>query len=368
MRYVGIDLHKRSLTVCVIDRVTGETFGRRLLCQDQAEILEYFRKLGKFQAVVEASATYEWLWELLEPIAERLVLAHPKKVRVIAESMAKTDKRDAAFLAWLLSQDSVPEAHRPSPRQRAYQHLVRHRVFLVRQCAKIKVKIKHLFAARNVDCKGIFTQVKAATLAKVLPEAERFRVEELEAILEALVVRLDKAEKALKAFRKAAPPAEKENHAIITSVPGAGFVTADVVLSTLGDVRRFSSVKKVTSYSGLVPGIRISDNHRKRKELHITKEGSRLLRSMLVQAAWRAIRESSYWLRDFERVAQRRGRKKAIVAVARRLLGVIYTLLKQQRGYVDQTARGAFTEAPSEPNRSVPRPRSKMRPPSTAKN
>ena len=366
MRYVGIDLHKRSLTVCVIDRVSGETFARGFLCENQDEILEYFRNLGKFQAVVEASATYEWLWELLEPIAERLVLAHPKKVRVIAESMAKTDKRDAYFLAWLLSHDSVPEAHRPTPRQREYQLLVRHRVFLVRQCAKAKVKIKHLFAARNLPCKGIFTQVKAATLAKKLPDAERFVVKELEAMLAALVARLDKAEKALRAFRKTAPEAEKIDHAIIESVPGAGVVTADVVLSTVGDVRRFPSIKKVTSYSGLVPGIRISDNHGKRKELPITKEGSRLLRSMLVQAAWRSIRESSYWLRDFERVARRRGRKKAIVAIARRLLGVIFTLLKKQQGYVDQTAREALSEA-NERKRSVPPPRSKMRAPSKAK-
>ena len=125
MLFAGIDLHKRSLTVCVIDKKTGETFDQRFSCSEESRILKFFKELGTFQAVVEASATYDWLWELLEPYADRLVLAHPKKIRMIAESMKKTDRNDAFFLAWLLSQDSVPEAHRPTPHQREYQLLVR---------------------------------------------------------------------------------------------------------------------------------------------------------------------------------------------------------------------------------------------------
>ena len=331
MRFIGIDLHKRSMTVCVIDRVTGETFLKTLPTSQPDDIRAFFQGLVKFQAVMEATATYEWLWELLEPLAERIVLAHPKKVKVISESMRKSDKRDAYFLAWLLSQDAVPEAHRPTPRQRAYQQLVRHRVFLVRERTKVLVKVKNYFAARNINHGGLFRAVDPRKLATKLPPAECLCVQALVELHEKLQELIEKSEKELTKFRKAAPAAEKKAHDIVCSVPGVGYVTADVVLSTIGTVDRFPSVRKIASYSGLIPGLRTSD--KTRKELPITKEGPRILRWALVEAAWRCIRTSRYWEDQFERIARRRGRKKAIVAVARRLIGVIFALLKKGESY-----------------------------------
>src|SRR5688572_20393442 len=148
MRCAGIDLHKRSLTICIIDKETGETFTTRFSCQEEARIVEFFEKQKPFQAVVEATATYDWLWVLLEPLAERLVLAHPKKLRIIAESKKKTDRFDARNLAWMLAKDEIPEAYRPSPRQREYQHLIKHRHGLIRQSSRLKVQIRSILAAR----------------------------------------------------------------------------------------------------------------------------------------------------------------------------------------------------------------------------
>jgi len=164
-----------------------------------------------------------------------------------------------------------------------------------------------------------------------LPEAERFRVGELLLLLESLKDRILAAEKQLKRFREEAPEAEKKNHEILRSVPGIGNVVADVVLSTLGDVHRFKNIRKVSSYVGLAPGFRESD--RKRHDLGITKQGPKILRWVIIEAAWRAIRESKRWKQTFEEIAGRRGRKKAVVAVGRRLLGVAYTLLKKGEVY-----------------------------------
>lgn len=337
MRYAGIDLHKKSLTVCVIDKSNGETLTRRFACDEEKKILQFFKDLGCFEAVVEASATYEWLWLLLEPIAQRLVLAHPKNLRIIADSMKKTDRRDAYFLAWLLSQDAVPEAHRPSPRQREYQQLVRHRQFVVQQRSTLKTKVRAILANRNLDLSGLFSVKGAKYLAKVkleLPEVERFCIDQLLTLLDELAGKLKVIEKTLVAFRRSAPKEESTDHGIIRSVPGFGHNSADVTISHLGDVRRFPNLKKCTAYAGIVPGFRESD--KKRRELSITKEGPRILRWTLVEAAWRAVRLSGHWRQVYQRLAKRRGKKIAIVAVARRLLGVIYTLLKQGKRYVEE--------------------------------
>lgn len=343
MRSIGIDLHKRSMTVCVIDKITGETFIRSFDCQEEVGILEFFKEQVPFEAVVEATATYEWLWELLDPTCQRLVLAHPRKLRIIAESKKKSDRFDARTLALMQAKGEIPEAYRPSPRQREYQHLIKHRNSLVRAASKIKVQIRGILAARNLDRRDIFSREGRELLPKLkLKDAERFRVRELLEILEVFEERIETARAELKKFRAAAPKAQQIQHQIAKSVPGVGDVVADIVLATLGDVKRFSSIKKVASYAGIAPGYRQSD--RKRQDLAITKEGPAVLRWAMVEAAWRAVRLSPYWKGIYEKIAtkarKRKGGKKiAIVAVARRLLGVIYSLLKKGETYVEQVSR-----------------------------
>jgi transposase len=108
-------------------------------------------------------------------------------------------------------------------------------------------------------------------------------------------------------------------------------VTVDVVVSELGDVRRFHSTKAVCAYAGLVPGVRQSDGEG--KDLGITKRGSPLLRWALVEAAWRVVRQSAAWRRIYERIRGRAGGKKAIVAVARRRLTVMAAMLRDGTNY-----------------------------------
>lgn len=111
MRFVGVDLHKKSISLCVMVQESG---GRKVVdrrnfaCSDVESIAAYFRTLGRYRVVIEATASYEWFVKLLEPTADRVVLAHPKKLRVIAESAKKTDKLDAQVLAEFLTLDMIP--------------------------------------------------------------------------------------------------------------------------------------------------------------------------------------------------------------------------------------------------------------------
>jgi hypothetical protein len=106
MKYVGVDLHKQIIVLCVVVVVDGQrqvACRRKLACRDVAGLAEFFGNLGSFQLCVEATAAYEWLLELVDPCADRIVLVHPRKMRIIAESRRKTDRLDAQILAefWL---------------------------------------------------------------------------------------------------------------------------------------------------------------------------------------------------------------------------------------------------------------------------
>ncbi|MFH1109784.1 MAG: transposase, partial [Planctomycetota bacterium] len=89
MNFVGIDLHKKSISVCVVDQERQVLARRQFACAEPEQIVGFFKESDPFQAVMEATSSYEWLFQLLEPLAQRVVLAHPKKLRVIAESTRK---------------------------------------------------------------------------------------------------------------------------------------------------------------------------------------------------------------------------------------------------------------------------------------
>src|SRR6266581_4515333 len=167
MNFVGIDLHKKTISVCVVNQERKVLQRRTLACVEPHNIVKFFEGLGEFTAVMEATASYEWLWRLLEPLADRLVLAHPKKLRVIAESRRKSDHIDAQVLAEFLARDEVPEAYRPTPRQRQHRVLVRHRCYVRRRAAAAKVKIRRVLADYNADRPKLFTVEGLNYLTKV---------------------------------------------------------------------------------------------------------------------------------------------------------------------------------------------------------
>ena len=332
MNYVGIDLHKKTISLCVVDQERKVRNRRRFYCSETRAIVTFFEGIGAFQAAVEATASYEWLVSLIEPLADRVVLVHPKKMRIIAESARKSDKLDAEVLAVFLALDMIPEAYRPSKRQRAHRILVRHRHYLSRRVTSVRNKIRRIASNYNADRDDLFSEAGLVYLSKLaVVKADRFVLDQLLDEWQAYTRQLKEADQRLEALAAEAPEREAEARAILDTIPSVGPVTIDVVISELGDVRRFRSQKKVCAYAGLVPGQRESAG--RRRELSITKEGSRILRWVLVQAAWRLVNRTARWRRIFEGLVQRRGKKKAIVAVARRLLCVMVSMLQGGRSY-----------------------------------
>jgi transposase len=332
MNFVGVDLHKKSITVCVVTKEREMVCGGRFACAWEDKIRESFAGLTPFQVVVEATASYEWFVQLVEPLADRVILAHPKKLRVIAESTRKSDKLDAKVLAEFLALDMIPEAYRPTPRQRQHRALVRQRVYLQRRLTSVKNKIRRILTNYNADRTYLFTAAGMEYLAELtVSPADRFVVDQLIEEWQQHGPRLSALDRRLREFAQEAPVAEREARAVLKTIPTVGPVTIDVVISELGDVRRFRSLKQVVAYAGLAPGSRESAG--KAKTLGITKEGSKLLRWILVEAAWRLVGKTRRWGLLYEQLKRRKGPKRAIVAVARRLLCVMVSMLKSGQAY-----------------------------------
>ena len=336
MKYVGVDLHKHSIVLCVVVLAAGRpkvVERARFRCDGSEAIWAFFRQLGPFQVVVEATASYEWFFLLIEDLANRLVLAHPKKLRVIAESTRKSDKIDAEVLAVFLALEMIPQAYRPTPRIRQHRVLVRHRCWLQRRITSVKCKVRNVLGHYNADIAGLFTRQGEEHLAAVaLWPADRFVVQALQEQLVLFKRQVREVDRQLRQFATSAPVAEQEARALLDTIDYIGPVTIDVVLSELGDWRRFRSQKAVTAFAGLDPGFRRSAG--KCLELPISKEGSRLLRWAMIQAAWRLVVRSPRWRRMFEGLYANTGsKKKTVVAVARHLLCMMFAMLQSGRPY-----------------------------------
>lgn len=334
MNFIGIDLHKKTISVCVVNQERKVLKRQTLYCAEPDKIVAFFQTWGPFQAVVEATASYEWLWRLLDPLAQRLVLAHPKKMRVIAESKNKSDRLDAQVLAEFLALDMIPEAYRPTPRQRQHRTLVRQRCFVQKNLTRVRNKIRRLLSDYNADRPDLFTKAGLKSLLvtkKQLAEADRFVLNQLLAEWDYHRKQFQAVGRQVKAFAQQASLKEQEIRTVLASMPTVGATTIEVVLSEIGDIERFRSTKRVVAYAGLAPGHRESAGHK--KDLGITKQGSGLLRWVLIQTAWRMIRCSARWWLVYDNLKKRRGSKRAIVAVARRLLTVMAALWRTGQRY-----------------------------------
>jgi transposase len=350
MKYVGIDLHKKTIVICVVHKDRTVLERKKFLCADVKNITAWFAQLGAFQFVVEATATYEWLVQLLEPLAADWMLAHPGKMRVIAESTKKTDKLDAQTLAEFLALGLIPKAYRPNARQREHRKLVRHRAKCQQRISRLKCQIRQVAASYNADARALFQEDQLERLQQRpdLTAADRFLLSEYVGDYEQALQRLKAAKAELKRFGAGGSVVEQAQREILRSAPGVGEVVSEVVLAELGDGDRFHSLKDATAYAGLVPARRESDG--KGKELGITKKGSALLRWAMVEAAWVAVAQSVRWRGVYEALKRRRQAKRAIIAVARRLLAVLVSMLKSGTKY-----RGSVAELKERERQQVQR-------------
>jgi transposase len=204
----------------------------------------------------------------------------------------------------------------------------------------LKNRWRHLLSHYNADVKHLFSAAGQEYLDQLtISASDRFVVRQLQSSLEHFRQQRQALDERLREFARTAPVAEREARQILETMPCVGPVTIEVVLSELGDVRRFRSQKQVAAYAGLVPGMRQSAG--RSKQLGITKEGSGLLRWVMIQTAWRLVGKTRRWGLAYERLKARTSAKKAIVAIARRVLGVMTAMLQSGQRYRLSSEAGA---------------------------
>jgi len=324
VQYVGIDLHKRDLVVAVEDENGPVGKPRRIRCEDEAAIVELFEKLRPFKAVIEASATYRWLYELLSPLGT-VVLAHPLRLRLIVTSRAKTDKLDAAILAKLLRLDQIPTAYVPPKAYQELRDLTRARARLVRAATAAKCQVHALLGSANVHppYRVLFGKRGCRWLGSLdLGLAGNLRRNELLLRLEHYEREKAKLDAGLAQLAETFPEVEA-----LTALHGIGLYSALLIVAELGEVDRFRTDRQVGAYAGLTARVHQSGGHDYHG--HITRQGSRWLRWILVQAAMRITREDPKLRNFYTRIRKRSSKQIARVAVARKLAGICWVRLRR---------------------------------------
>ena len=326
MQYVGMDVHWRRTTICILDengrRV--KTFEVRGPWEKALRALAQIS--GPWQVCFEASCGYGWLYERLKKMAQKVVVAHPGQLRLIFRAKRKNDRVDAEKLAKLLYLDEVPTVYVPSIQVRSWRALIEHRQKLLQERVRAKNGLRALLRTHGiVSPKRLWAKKGLAWIREQeLPtRMDHLQRDILLERLDSLCGMIRRVEGALEEIADQQPGVQH-----LMDIPGVGIRTAEAVMAYVDDPHRFNNIKSVGSYFGLVP---TQDQSAAKNRLgHITRQGPATVRKLLTEASWQAIRRSEQIRAYFERIRQGNPERNriALVATAHYLLRVMIAMLR----------------------------------------
>jgi transposase len=327
--YLGIDLHlKRSYVVLM--NAEGEVLDKRQL--KNSEMSDYLKKKvpPKTYAVMEVTRNWPYFYDLLGEHVARVELAHAKEVRSIAAAAVKTDRIDATVLAHLARLNFLPIAYAAPQEIRDLRQHLRCRDWLVGQRNRAKNRVHAVLAGYNLTSPvtDLFGRTGREWLKDVAVPVLR---PPAQLVVREMLILIEHMETQIKQMTKEIPlPKELEPQAeLLRSMPGVGKLVSATIIAEVGDIQRFNCAKALCNWAGLTPRVHRSD--RIVRHGRISKQGSRYLRTAMVCAATTACRMSPRWSQVYQRIALRSGGRAAKVAVARRLLQVVFYMLKRNQ-------------------------------------
>lgn len=331
-RYLALDIHKHYSIVA------GVNFEGKVVLEPvrvEHEHLESWlaKNIRATDYVVIESTTNAWhIYDLLEPLCEKVFVANPIKVKQIAQARVKTDVRDTLILARLLAANMVPSIWVPPVHVRNLRYLLSQRRQLMgmhTQAVNRMHSVAHRHHLIHPKGKSFNEQNTGWQKDEKLAETEKFQLELDMATARHLEEQAEKITRKLAALSQENPWSDSMLY--LMQLPGFGIVTGMTVLAAIGDITRFEDFKKLSSYSGLVPGVEQSGTKNKGKG--ITKEGRKDLRWAMVEVAQRAVKSDPLWERRFLELCRRMHRNQAIVVIAHRFLQLVWIVLTRKKPY-----------------------------------
>jgi transposase len=325
MYYVGLDLHWRQSSLCILDE-HGKKVKEQTIYGHWTEVLGGLAQLDQpFWICYEASNGSGWMYDQMRQLAGRVVVAHPGQLRLIFRSKRKNDRVDAAKLAMLLLMGQVPPVHIPELAIRSWRSLIEFRTRLVQRRAAVKNTIRALLKSVGAQApRGLWTGKGQGWLKEwSWPTAgQGLQRDILQEELGELTGKIAKLEKELNRLGKEHPGVR-----LLRTIPGIGPRTSEAVVAYIDDARRFNRNKAIGAYFGVVP---CQDSSAGKDRLgHITCQGAATVRRLVVEASWQAIRRSPTVKAYFNRIvgADPDRRKIALVATGHYLLRVMLAML-----------------------------------------
>jgi transposase len=328
-RFVALDVHKNYVMVGAVNAQQEVILKPRRVSLVELDGWAQKHLQPTDEVVLEATTNAWYIHDLLEPLVVRVVVANPAGVKLIAASVVKTDKRDTIALARLLAAKMIPEVWVPPQHVRELRSLVAHRKRLISQRTAAKNRLHSLLQRLNIvpPSGGVFSPARRDWWQSLpLSGSEKLRAGQDLALIDYLTPLIQEVEEEL--ARQSVGEAWADQAAYLIQLPGIGLLSAMTILGAIGDVSRFPTAKKLVGYGGL--GSRVHDSGKTRRTGGITKQGRSDLREVMVEAAWVAVRTHPHWIAEFKRLERRIGKNKAAVAIARKLLVVIWHVLSTQ--------------------------------------
>ena len=342
MIIIGVDFHPEFQQIALVDTDTGELEERRLHHPDEAEA--FYRALvsqGKTVRVgMEASGHGRWFERLMSELHIELWVGDAAEIRTKRVRKQKTDRQDAQLILKLMLKDDFPKIWVPSWENRDLRQLLWHRHRMVQARTRIMNQLQAVALNEGLRCKKRLWRTERPRLEsfQLAPWASRRRRDLLE-LLDRLNPTIAELSQAVEQEVEKCPEAQR-----LATHPGVGPLTAMAFVLIIGQADRFQCGKQVASYLGLVP-MEDSSGNRRRLE-HITKQGSSILRFLLVEAAQVTVRSLPEWRSRYFHLMMRRGRKIAKVAMARRLAVCLYWMMRQGWDYQQWVEFGSYAGQP----------------------
>ncbi len=327
-RFIGIDLHRNCFTACTL-AANGRNYFKEWRLN---EIGGFIRKLREDDEIaIEVTGNTRLFHDQVAPYVSRIVVVDPRQFKVISQSVKKTDKNDARTLALYLSKDMLPEVRMKDKTHAQLASLTQTRDKLVKLRTVLKNKINNILSAHGINLKK-----EALSSKKRLAEIEEMSFDaivnvELRVLINqirSLNESIADLETSIKDFGQ-----QLDGFDNLKSIKGIGDTSASIMLSVIGGIDNFESEGKLFAYFGIVP--RVHNSNEKERSGRITKRGSKLGRTTLVQCALVAMKYSDYLRNHYEKIKARRGAGKAIIALAKKFLGIIYHTLKNNWVFED---------------------------------